>query len=157
MSKHPYQDIPDHQLWRRSIAEIPFTEVDPVVAGDFKITPEDKIATAGSCFAQHIARHLRDAGLNYFVTETGNPVASAELTERCGYGIFTARYGNLYTARQLLQTIQRAYGVFQPSEDAWAGKDDSIIDPFRPRIQPGGFISNRRIPARQRTALRLNS
>ena len=99
------------------------------------------MATAGSCFAQHIARHLRQAGLNYFVTETGNPFAPPDIVEKYGYGVFTARYGNIYTSRQLLQTIQRAYGVFEPIDDKWTGDGDCIVDPFRPRIQPGGFIS----------------
>ncbi len=141
MARHPYVGIGTHQLWKQSIASVPPSDVDPVVRAKFNIKPEDRVATAGSCFAQHIARHLKGAGFNYFVTETANPIVPPDLAAHYNYGVFTARYGNLYTTRQLLQTIQRAYGVFEPLEDAWEAKDRSIIDPFRPQIQPEGFVS----------------
>lgn len=107
MPDQPYRSLPDYAFWRRSIAGRSMTDVDPVVRGAFRIDRTDRIATAGSCFAQHIARHLVQAGFNYFITERAHP-AFAHLAEDCNYGIFTARYGNLYTARQLLQTIKRA-------------------------------------------------
>lgn len=141
MAKHPYLSIPAHQLWRRSIASEAMDQVDPVVSAKFTIGPEDRVATAGSCFAQHIARHLKQVGFNYFVTEPPHPIVPPDLIEPYNYGIFTARYGNIYTTRQLLQTIQRAYGVFEPKENVWDGKAGSVIDPFRPQIQPHGFIS----------------
>jgi hypothetical protein len=56
-----------------------------------------------------------------------------------GYGVFTARYGNIYTARQFLQTIKRAYGLFVPRDDAWLAPNGRVVDPYRPRIQPDGF------------------
>jgi hypothetical protein len=115
--------------------------VDPVVSAKFKIGPHDRVATAGSCFAQHIARHLRKSGFNYFVTETANPIVPGSAVERFNYGIFSARYGNLYTTRQLVQTLKRAYGLFSPSEDVWIREDGRLLDPFRPQIQPNGFAS----------------
>ena len=36
-----------------------------------------RIASAGSCFAQHIARHLRQTGFNFLVTETAHPMVPA--------------------------------------------------------------------------------
>jgi hypothetical protein len=138
---HPYEGIPPHQLWLRSIAGVVPDEVDPVVMGKFKITPQDKVATAGLCFARNIARHLKAAGFNYYVSEPANPIISPGLAEKFGYGIFTARYGNIYTPRQLLQTLRRAYGEFHPVEDVWQLVDGRIVDPFRPQIQPDGFIS----------------
>ena len=139
MTGHPYKSLPDHALWRRAIAGTPADMVDPVVSAPFTISPEDRVATAGSCFAQHIARYLRDNGFNYLVTETAHPLAPPELAAAYGYGLFTARYGNIYTSRQLLQLLQRAYGAFEPAEDIWQGGDGRFVDPFRPRIQPGGF------------------
>lgn len=61
--------------------------------------------------------------------------------ERFGYGLFTARYGNIYTSRQLLQLFQRAYGTFTPRDDAWPEPDGGLTDPFRPQVQPGRFLS----------------
>ncbi len=57
------------------------------------------------------------------------------------YGTFSARYGNVYTVRQLWQLFQRAYGLFAPADIAWRRADGRYIDPFRPRIQEGGFAT----------------
>ena len=43
--------------------------LDPVVSAKFTIGRDHKVATAGSCFAQHIARKLQATGFNYFVAE----------------------------------------------------------------------------------------
>ena len=103
---------------------------------DLRITPDTKIATAGSCFAQHIARHLRNSGFNHFVVEPGHPIISASVRAKNNYGLFSARYGNIYTSRQLLQLFQRAFGEFTPLEDVWQEEVDVFLDPFRPSIQP---------------------
>jgi GSCFA family len=115
--------------------------VDPVVSLGIKIGRETSVATAGSCFAQHIARYLRQNGFNYYVAEPGHPVLPESVRIANNYGLFSARYGNIYTARQLLQLFQRAHGLFRPEEDCWKEADDVFLDPFRPSAQPGGFIS----------------
>lgn len=141
MSDHPYRYLPDHCFWRRSIAAVPADDVDPVVRAAFRTTREDRIATAGSCFAQHIARHLQRNGFRFLLTESAHPLFAPTLAERFGYGIFTARYGNIYTSRQLMQLLHRAFGLFRPREDVWPQPDGRLIDPFRPEIQPNGFAS----------------
>ena len=138
---HPYKDLPDHALWRRAVANVAALDLDPVVDVPFTIGAHDKVATSGSCFAQHIGRYLRESGLNYYVTETANPIALPEVALDLGYGVFTARYGNIYTSRQLLQLFRRAFGRFTPKEDVWVESPTRIIDPFRPNIQPEGFGS----------------
>lgn len=141
MADHPYKSAPAHTKWRRSVAEPMMSDVDPVVNLDVKIRPETKVATAGSCFAQHIARYLKESGFNYYVAEPGHPVLPENVRAANNYGLFSARYGNIYTARQLLQLFQRSYGMFRPVEDCWRVNDDVFLDPFRPTAQPGGFIS----------------
>ena len=138
LAGHPYQSLPDHCFWRRSIADVAASDVDPVVRAKFSVKRSDRIATAGSCFAQHISRHLTQNGFNYFVTEPAHPVI-AHMADGYNYGVFTARYGNIYTSRQLLQTLKRAYGLFTPQDDAWPDCDGRVIDPYRPRIQPNNF------------------
>lgn len=138
---HPYKSLPDKAFWRRSVASPTSSDVDPVGKFDLKITKKTKVATAGSCFAQHISRHLQNSGFHYYVTEQGHPILPQSIRNKHHYGTFSARYGNIYTARQLLQLFQRAYGEFSPSEDAWIEADGSVLDPFRPTVQPRGFIS----------------
>lgn len=149
MAGHPYQTLPDHCFWRRSIAEVAAGDVDPVVRTRFRIARGDRVATAGSCFAQHIARHLQSAGFGYFVTEMAHPLV-AYLAGEYNYGVFSARYGNIYTARQFLQTIRRAYGDFVPRDDAWPTQDGRFVDPYRPRIQPHGFACLEELAADRR-------
>jgi len=55
--------------------------------------------------------------------------------------MFAARYGNIYTARQLIQLIQRAFGIIQPKEAVWKNNSGRYIDPFRPQIHPNGYES----------------
>jgi hypothetical protein len=141
MGDHPYKSAPSHSSWRRSVAGVRASDVDPVVDIGIKITRETKVATAGSCFAQHIARCLQKSGYNYYVAERGHSVLPESVRLANNYGLFSARYGNVYTARQLLQLFQRAFGMFQPDEDCWQEAPDVFLDPFRPTAQPGGFIS----------------
>ncbi len=141
MAQHPYQSMPDYTRWTRAVERPAYSTVDPVVDFPFVVAPDDKVATAGSCFAQNIARHLRKNGFCYFVTEDGHPLGSEEDKVAFNYGTYSARYGNLYTARQLVQLFDRAYGRFTPIEDVWTGPEGGYVDPLRPAIQVGGFPS----------------
>lgn len=130
----PYSDLPDHHFWRRSIASVEVHRIDPVVRTRFRIAPTDRIATAGSCFAQHIARRLQTIGDYYLVVEDGAHLPAADRATR-QYGLFSARYGNIYTAAQLWQLWREAYGEWTPAEDAWPGRDGGWVDPFRPTVE----------------------
>jgi hypothetical protein len=140
MSSNPYSELPDHRFWRRGVAAVERHRLDPVVRAKFRIGPTARVSTAGSCFAQHISRRLQAIGFGYFVAEDA-PHLPAEARRARNYGVFSARYGNLYTARQLLQLFQRAYGRFVPAEPAWRRADGRLADPFRPQIEPEGFAS----------------
>ena len=143
----PYRSLPEYTRWSKALASLPYGEVDPVTNFPFLLQPSDKVATAGSCFAQHIARHLSKSGFNYYVVEPGHPLGKGQVNEDYGYGLFSARYGNIYTAAQLLQTAQRAFGMFYPVEDVWMFPEGGLADPFRPAIQPGGFTCREELMA----------
>lgn len=129
---NPYRRQPDHAFWSRAVARPAAEDVDPVVDPRFVLGRQDRIITAGSCFAQHMSRALRAKGYRYLVTEPG--------AEDRNYGVYPARFGNIYTARQLLQLFQRAFGLFAPTEGAWR-LDERFVDPFRPQVEPSGFDS----------------
>lgn len=141
MADHPYKSGPDRNFWRRAVAAPASADVDPVGEFPLKIQRDTKVATAGSCFAQHIARYLKRSGFDYYVAEPGHPILPARVREANNYGLYSARYGNIYTALQLWQLMQRAYGHFHPKDDCWKQAEDVYLDPFRPSVQPGGFIS----------------
>ena len=127
---NPYRSQSDHAFWSRAVARPAAEDVDPVVSPRFVLGRQDRIVTAGSCFAQHMSRALQAQGYRYLVTEPG--------AEDRNFGVYPARFGNIYTARQLLQLFQRAFGLFAPTEDAWR-LGERFVDPFRPQIEPGGF------------------
>ncbi len=135
---NPYAVRKDYAFWKRSMSQRPACEVDPVTHVPFTIMRSDKVATAGSCFAQHISRTLTDLGFTYLVTEKAPAIGA---TGNEGYGVFPARFANIYTTRQLLQLFDRAYGLFDPVDAAWQTNDGRYLDPFRPRIQEGGFAT----------------
>jgi len=136
---HPYRSLPEKAFWRKSVSGVAVPDVDPVGEFRLRIDPQTKVATAGSCFAQHIARHLQKSGFHYYVTEPGHALLPEELRKEQHYGLFTARNGNIYTSRQLKQLVQRAYGDFLPAEQPWRDASGNYLDPFRPTTQVGGY------------------
>ena len=145
---NPYRSRPDHAFWRRGVAAAGH-ELDPVIDTPWRIGRTDRIATAGSCFAQHISRTLAARGYNYFVAEP----APADDPAPENYGVFSARFGNIYTARQLRQLFERAYGLFRPLDEVWTRPDGRLVDPFRPQIAVGGFASEAEVLADRRRHL----
>ncbi|WP_157775112.1 GSCFA domain-containing protein [Hartmannibacter diazotrophicus] len=138
---NPYLRLPASSFWRKGVERCRYDEVDPVVHPKFSIARQDQIATSGSCFAQHIAKRLVDENYNFLVTETAPITLDRAEANRRHFGLFSARYGNIYTARQLLQLIDRAYGRFKPVDRAWMRRDGRFIDPFRPQIEPDGYLT----------------
>ena len=147
MAATPYADLPDHRFWRKAVAGVPPFAVDPIVDLPFRIHPQDKVATGGSCFAQHIANRLQASGLQYYQAETPPSGMSAGEAHAKGFGMYSCRYGNIYTTRQLLQLFDRAFGHFKPTLDVWEREDGRFVDPFRPRIEPDGFATPEEVRA----------
>ena len=141
MSDFPYHSIPREARWREVMAGRAPREIDPHYASTLRIEPGQRIASAGSCFAQRISVALQDAGYHYLCEEAGSPFMSEEERRTNSYGLYSARYGNVYTALQLLQLLRRAYGRFTPAEPLWRLPSGGWVDPFRPAVQPNGFAS----------------
>ena len=144
MSAHPYRGLPADQFWSTAIAAVAPEDLDLVRDVKFTFTPKEAVAAAGSCFAQHIARHLQQSGFNYLQAE-----APASPTEP----VFSARFGNIYTTRQLHQLLLGAYGLHRPATRAWRRADGRFIDPLRPQMFPAGFASPEEVMAERRRHL----
>ena len=125
---HPYLHFPDRSFWSRSVSSRWNTR-DLVAPHTPILRPTDRIMSAGSCFAANTVPFLEQAGYAYVRTERLEETSS----DRFGYGRYSAAYGNIYTARQLLQLIRRTQDRFKPAEDRWHD-GDAIIDPFRPGL-----------------------
>ncbi|MBK6863087.1 MAG: GSCFA domain-containing protein [Ideonella sp.] len=138
---NPYAGLPAHRFWKRAVQQVAAAEVDPAIGTGFSFDEQAKIGTAGSCFAQHIARRLGQAGYRHHVTEAAPAGIDAAEAARRNYGVYSARYGNIYTARQLAQLMAMARGRFEPNDKAWLRADGRFVDPFRPLVEPDGFAS----------------
>lgn len=136
---NPYRGLPDTCFWSRAMMSPAPGHIDPVVRSK-TITSSDKVATMGSCFAQHLSRHIRTSGLNYYVAEEAPVGLTAAEAEAMNYGTFSARYGNVYTVRQAIQLFDRAFGYFRPIDDVWETAS-GFVDAFRPQIQKTPFAS----------------
>lgn len=143
MAENPYSYLPDHRFWRKAVTSVPSFAIDPMVREPpFVLTTEDKVATAGSCFAQEIAHALQESGYHYYLAEQPPEGLSAQEALRRNYSMYSCRYGNIYTTAQLRQLIDRAYGRFVPELDVWTRPEDGrFVDPFRPRIEPDAFAT----------------
>ena len=137
---HPYTDLPPTAYWRTAVSELNPLETTGLWRRKIALGDTDRVATFGSCFAQHISRALVRNGFRWMNAEPGPKVLSDKLRNDYNYGVFSARTGNIYTAKALLQWLQWAFDVTKPPAEVWE-KDGRFYDPFRPAIEPGGFAS----------------
>lgn len=140
LSSHPYKSKADYCFWKKSISNVDIKDVDPVLTGKINISKGDLVATAGSCFAQHIAKRLRENGFNYFIAEQPPEKSSTSDSDDIrSYYDFSCRFGNIYTTRQLTQLFDRAFNKYEPKIEPWLNKNQEYIDPIRPNITKKGF------------------
>lgn len=136
----PYSDLPKNAYWRSGVVETDKALWPDVFAPKFTITAETAIATAGSCFAQHIGRTLKGQGMTVLDAEPAPNGLSDEEAKRLSYGVYSARYGNIYTPRQLRELLDDvAQDTVHP--DLFWEKDARFFDALRPGVEPDGFDS----------------
>lgn len=136
----PYQNLPSAAFWRTGVAGEAPESITGLYSKKFPIGRAMRIATAGSCFAQHIGRQLRAKGFRVIDEEPPPPGLDASAAQRFGFGLYSARYGNIYTARQLRQLAEEASGLFQPADVVWV-KGGRYFDSLRPSVEPFGLSS----------------
>jgi hypothetical protein len=142
---HPYRSQPAKAFWRQTVSEPHFLSITDWYEKKWPIT-DARISAAGSCFAQHLGRYLRNSGFDFQDFERPPVGLKPERWLDYGYNMYSARYGNVYSPMQLLQLMQRASGTFQPQETAWEHKG-GVVDPFRPTIEPDPFGSVKELEA----------
>jgi hypothetical protein len=141
--KNPYEKQASKAFWRSAVADVSPLQMEGLYAPRFKVTKSERIAAAGSCFAQHIGAQFKRRGFNFMDLEPPPAGLPAPKHADFGFDLYSARYGNVYSIRQLLQLFRRARGEFVPIETAWLDDKGRVRDPFRPSIEPGGFASQR--------------
>jgi len=146
MGGSPYSNLPPERFWRTGVAGQQPETIEGLYRKRFEISPDMRIATAGSCFAQHIARHMRQHGFDVLDLEPAPPGLPKDLQPTYGYGLYSARYGNIYLVRQLRQLLDEAYGRHTPSDAVWE-RDGRCFDALRPSVEPDGLGSRAEVLA----------
>jgi GSCFA family len=134
----PYESLPREAFWRTGVVGQRPDAIPGLYKKKFPITRSARVATAGSCFAQHIARNLRARNYSVIDAEPAPPGLDEKTAAEFGYGIYSARYANVYTARQMLQIVQEAFGEFKPADAVWQARD-RFYDAMRPSVEPHGL------------------
>jgi GSCFA family protein len=137
----PYSNLNERAYWRSGVGNRSPLDPGDVYQPKFPITREMRIVTAGSCFAQHVGNALKSASFNVVDAEPFPEFLSDSLAQRYGYRLYSARYGNIYTARQLMQIVNEMRGKFRPAEPVWH-KDGRYFDALRPNVEPLGLDSH---------------
>ncbi len=105
-----------------------------------------RFVTYGSCFAQHISRALIARRLNWLNCEAAPAALPPQAVRKFNYGVFSARTGNIYTARQLLHWVRLASDpALIDLEEIWPGVSDTGSECFKPALcplmEPQGFAT----------------
>lgn len=133
----PYRGNPRRTYWKTGMRTSSVATIPDLYTKRFEIKATDRIATAGSCFAQHIARYMRSNGYNVLDVEPAPENLTNSGAAEHGYGIYSARYGNIYYTRQLTQLVREAIGERVPEDIVWE-RDGKYYDALRPAIFPAG-------------------
>jgi hypothetical protein len=142
---HPYVGLGAEAFWRSAITQATGEDFSQLFRPKFSLTVTDRIATAGSCFAQHLGRALQTAGCALIDGEPAPETLTADQATRFGYGLYSCRYGNIYTPRQLLNLLIEAR-VEAPPVFAWE-KQGRWFDALRQTVEPEGLETAEEVAA----------
>lgn len=136
----PYSQLPPRNFWKLAVPGRAPGEFEDLWRPKFALSPNDRFATAGSCFAQRISGSLLAANYHWVDSEPAPKWLSDEQARQYGYGVFSFRTGNIYTGSLLRQWVEMALGLQSPPAEVWE-TDGRFYDPLRPAIEPGGYAS----------------
>lgn len=137
---NPYESLPGRAFWRTGAVESDPSAMHGIWEPRFGLPRGTRVATAGSCFAQNLRAPFAAAGLDMVDAEPAPPGLTGQAARAFGYGLYSARYGNVYTARDLRQMLADARdGAFGTADVWW--RNGRAIDAQRPGVEPDGLGS----------------
>jgi hypothetical protein len=140
MPTSPFSNLPPSAFWKAAVAAVAPDALSDLWEPRHPMAPGHRIASLGSCFAQHLGGPLRRAGLDVIDTEPPPPGLAGPAAQRFGYGLFSARTGNIYTAAQLAQLMADARDDRVDPTLVWT-RDGRFFDALRPGVEPDGLTS----------------
>ncbi len=137
---HPYESLPTRAFWRTAVADEDRSVFPHLYEPRLTLLPTTGVATAGSCFAQHIGRRLRLSGCHVLDAEPAPDTMNEAVAQAFGYSLFSGRTGNIYTSRQLRQFLTDVTENYVDARYVWK-KGSAFIDALRPTVEPEGLSS----------------
>ena len=145
--ENPYRDLLPNRYWKTGVATCSPLRHEDLFTPKWSLDRKVKIATAGSCFAQHISSTLRANGFNVLDYEPAPEDLPAEKRKASGYDLFSCRYGNIYTSRQFVQLARECFGLtnlFVDTNAIWV-REGRYYDALRPTIPSGGYLTKQEV------------
>jgi len=145
-SKSPYSDLPEAAFWRSAVADVGVFGMSNLWRSPWVLPSDARFCTYGSCFAQHLSQALCARDIDWLNAEPAPDGMTDKTARKFGYGVFSARTGNIYTSRQLLHWVRLACGQ-EPIEvqEIWEAVEDNQGLRYRPAlapaIEPDGYAS----------------
>jgi len=141
MNKNPYEVLSKQYFWRTGVVDNIRSNKNfsNIWESKFLIDKNTRFITVGSCFAQHISRWILNNGYNWVESEKAPDIMNSDEMLDNGYGVFSFRTGNIYTASLLKQWIyfsinyNNNYEIFE--------ERNRFYDPLRPLIPKNGYKS----------------
>lgn len=127
----PYNNLPDRAFFKKLAETHGDLRVTP--SSRLSLGPDDKVVSAGSCFAARIAKFVRTSGLTYLFSDDRLDLGEDTVREESP-AIFSLRYGNIYTTRHLLQLLQRVTGDRTITPPTAVDKEGRYRNLFRPSV-----------------------
>lgn len=149
----PYKNLSPRAYWKLCRSDKNF-RVSELFASTFKLNHKDRIATMGSCFAQNIGKYLKASDAKFLDVEPAPCKMPSDVAKSYGYDLFSARYGNVYTARQLRQLVEDAITEKVHQVAIWQ-KGDRFYDAIRPSVEPAGLSTPDEVMLHRVSHLRL--
>lgn len=147
----PYSSRQKSAFWKTCREGHDFLAAD-IFSPHHQLGAGDRIATAGSCFAQNIGGYIRKSELQLVDVEPAPHGLPEDIAKTYGFNLFSARYGNIYTARQLRQLLEDSVTGKVHSAAIWK-RDGAFFDGLRPNVEPEGYSSVRELKVHRRDHL----
>ena len=132
MASNPYSGLSAEHFWKPSVAQLSKQDVDPVLDRCPKSSLATRLLRPEAVSLNIFQRISSQLDFDFLDVEPAPSGVLPGAAAQWGYGLFSARYGNVYTARQLVQLLERATGSFNPKSppgDAGIGVMPTLSDP----------------------------
>lgn len=147
--KHPYELKESKAFWRSGVLANGVDSITDLYHPKWELSNSSKIFTAGSCFAQHVGRYLKQAGVNVLDAEPAPRFLSKKKRAKYGYELYSARYGNIYTVRQFRELLEEVEAGSSETAVIWED-ENRYVDALRPSVEPEGFTSKEELLCHRR-------